>query len=159
MAAAAQPTLVHVFDFNFKSSEPLGQKIVDRREDDEEDKAEDAQEDRSEHIQKSNFLYHRVAEDHHPNPDGNVNETYQDLESGHDLAGLQDGDADQLLFHSWWFVGDGRSNRGLTFGQSIRHAANDKVDLAGDMTRRHHQHTVAELKRISLNSSVSPNTV
>jgi hypothetical protein len=90
---------VNVFDFNFKSPEPLGQKVVDRGEYHEEDETENTEKDRPQKVNNSDDSELVVAEDDHWNADERVNEAHQDIESGHDLAGLENRYAAQLFFH------------------------------------------------------------
>jgi hypothetical protein len=58
-----------------------------------------------------------TTENNHGNPDESVDEAHQDIESGHYLAGLENGDSDQLLFHSLWLVEDACFSCGLTIIQ------------------------------------------
>lgn len=92
--------LLDVLDLDLESSKPFRQKVVERGEDDEEKKSEDAHKDRAERVEESQLLHYRVVgEYHHANADRRIDETHQDIESREDFAGLEDGDADQLLFH------------------------------------------------------------
>src|SRR6185436_8225875 len=93
--------LVNVLDLNFKSPKPLGQQVVNGRENDKEDEAENAHDDRHEHVNDAHDLEWPAAENYHGDPDESVDETHQDIERGQYLAGLKNGDADQLLFHSF----------------------------------------------------------
>jgi hypothetical protein len=86
--------LVHVLNFNFKSTEPIGQKVVNRRENHEEDETENTGKDRSHKVNNSDDPELVAAEDDHRNADECVDEAHQDIEGGHYLAGLEDGDAD-----------------------------------------------------------------
>jgi hypothetical protein len=92
--------LVNVLNLNFKSTEPLGQEIVNRGENHEKNETENTGKDRSQKINNSDDSELVAAEDNHRNADESVDEAHQNIEGGHYLAGLEDGDADQLLFHS-----------------------------------------------------------
>lgn len=96
--------LLNVLNFNFKSPEPLGQNVVDRRENDKEDETENAGEDRPKKINDAHDSEVFAAENEHRDASQSVHQTHQDIESSHDLAGLQNGYADQLLFHGLGLV-------------------------------------------------------
>lgn len=96
--------LVSVLDFNFYSTEPLGQKVVNCCENDKEDEAENAHDEGHQKVNDSYDLELLVTEDNHGNPDECVDEAHQDIERGQYLAGLENGDSNQLLFHGLWLV-------------------------------------------------------
>ena len=96
--------LVNVLNFNFKAAERFGQTVVNRGENHEEDETENASKYRPQKVNESNDSELVVAEDDHRNADQSVDEAHQHIKGGHYLAGLENGYADQLLFHSLWLV-------------------------------------------------------
>ena len=86
--------LVNVLNLNFKSTEPIGQEIVNRGENHEKNETENTGKDRSQKINNSDDSELVAAEDDHRNADESVDEAHQNIEGGHYLAGLEDGDAD-----------------------------------------------------------------
>jgi hypothetical protein len=89
-----------VLDLDFNAAEPLGQSVVNGREDDKEDKADDGHDDGHEQVNDANLFDGGIAEQNHRYADECVDEAHQDIHRCHDLAGLQDGDADDLFFHN-----------------------------------------------------------
>ena len=96
--------LVNILDFNFKAAERLGQQVVNRGENHEENETENTGKYRPQQVNESDDADLVAAEDDHRNADESVNEAHQDIKGGHYLAGLENGYADQLLFHSLWLV-------------------------------------------------------
>jgi hypothetical protein len=92
---------VNVLDFDFKAPEPLGQKVIERGENHKEHETQNASEDRPQNVKYSDDSHLVVTEDNHWNADHSVDTAHQDIESGHYLAGLKNGDADQLLSHGF----------------------------------------------------------
>jgi hypothetical protein len=78
----------------------LGEEIVYGGKDDKENESENAGKDRPEHINNSDDSKLVVAKDNHWNTNQGVKKAHQDVKSGHYLAGLQNGDADDLFVHS-----------------------------------------------------------
>lgn len=108
MAVARSALLSHllnVFNFDFKSTEPLGQEVVKRSEYREENKTENTGKDWPKKVNNSNNAEIFTAEDDHRNAYESIEEAHQTIESGQYLAGLQYGYADQLFFHSFMVGG------------------------------------------------------
>jgi hypothetical protein len=84
----------NVLNFDFKAAQPLGQQVVKRRENDEENETENAGKYRPQKVNNSDDSELLVAEDNHRDADESVHKAHQDIEGGHHLAGLQNGDAD-----------------------------------------------------------------
>src|SRR5262245_22118855 len=82
-------TLNNVFDHDFNSTERLGQNVVQRGENNKYKEAEDAHDDRHEKINEADHSHRALAEDDHRKADKSVDQAHQDIESGRDLAGLQ----------------------------------------------------------------------
>src|SRR5579872_4388863 len=98
----SKESLLDVLDLEFKSAERLGQKVVQRGENNKEDEADDGHHDRPKEVHESDDSNLTFAENNHRNPDERVEKTQQEIESGQDLAGLQNGNTGQLFFHGWW---------------------------------------------------------
>src|SRR5260221_3648452 len=90
---------VDVLHFKFNATEPLGQSVVNCSENNEEDEADNAEKDWPKKINDPDDVEPLAAENNHRNPGKRVNETHQEIERSHYLAGLENGDADQLLCH------------------------------------------------------------
>jgi len=80
--------LVNVLDFDFNSTKPPGQDVVNRGKNHEEGEAENAGKDRPENINSPDDSEFVPAEDDHRDADERVEAAHEDIESGHYLAGL-----------------------------------------------------------------------
>jgi hypothetical protein len=91
--------VIAILDLEFKSTQPFGQDVVQRRENHEKNEAKYSQDDR--HADKDDALnpYGGVAKDQKRNPNQGINEAHQEIERGEYLAGLENRNTGQLLFH------------------------------------------------------------
>jgi TATA-binding protein-associated factor Taf7 len=82
--------LVDGLDLDFDPAEPLGHKVVNRSKDCKEDETENGHDDRHEDVNDRHNPEMLPAEYKKGKSDESVNKAHQNVESSHDLAGLED---------------------------------------------------------------------
>ena len=92
--------LLGILDFDFKATQPRGQQVVERGEYHKENEAERAHNNRHKKEDHPLDPEGRVAEDEQRNANQRIDKAHQEIKGGRYFAGLQDGNADYLLFHN-----------------------------------------------------------
>jgi hypothetical protein len=95
--------MVNVSHFYFESTQMPGREVINRSENDEENETENPHEDRHKQVNAAYNSDLRISEDEHWNTDESADKPHQHIHRGHNLAGLQNRDANYMLAHRWVF--------------------------------------------------------